>query len=550
MKRARVVPWMLALVALLLARRASADQIAADKLPETPAALPADKAEAQYLRGVHAHVHKRWADNFLRLSAEKLPANNPLNQPGLNAEVDLVVTADGQLMSAKVARSSGFAGFDDAVIEVLRDAVPFPLPPPAIRSDDDKMHLHWVFARDQRRCAGLNVVRTYEPVNAVLPKLLRSGRRDEALKRVAMARSAGVPADPAFTLLASDWIKATLHEPWATIRQAESVAALKDDAGVAWLKNALRRPELAGEAGVALVALKVPVCPLVKNWFDSQTWTDHETAAVALATSPDPACAPGLMALLQNAKARPEARAAAAVALGPIDDAEARKLLATTAKEEKNAKVRAAAMLAQVRPNAGRSKVVAVVPFLRDPSPDIRSAAAAVVVRAGGDANLEDLYVLFKDTDQRAALATLREIERVRSEPATELISRLAKRPFLAVQKLAAQMLIRRGARDHYLVLRPYLDAKVDPELRGLALVTADEPAMQAAAADPTLGINFYRARLARGERDKAADWFIARGASLPPPTQVLAMLEWLASAPAEPATAAVSKPAPAKKAP
>ena len=403
-----------------------------------------------------------------------------------------------------------------------------------------------MFARDQRRCAGLSVVRAFEPVEVVLPKLLRSGRRDEALKRVAMARAAGVPADAAFTLLANDWLKSTLNEPWATVRQAEKVAALKDEAGINWLKNALRRPELAGEAGVALVALKVPVCPLVKNWFDSQTWTDHETAAVALATSPDPACAPGLIALFQNTKARPEARAAAAVALGPIDNAEARKLLATAAKEEKNAKVRAAAMLAQVRPDAGRGKVVAVVPFLRDPSPEVRSAAAAVVVRAGGDANLNDLYVLFQDTDQRAALAALRELERVRTPAATELIARLAKRPYLAVQKLAAQMLIRRNARDHFLVLRPYLDTKVDPELRALALVTADDAMMQAAAADPTLGINFYRARLARGERDKAVDWFIANGASLPPPVQVQAMMEWLATAPPAPTTAA-AKPGPAK---
>ena len=98
-------------------------------MPEAAAAQPEDKTEAEYLRTMHAHVHRRWADNFLRLSAEKLPANNPLNQPKLTAEVDLVVTADGQLLSAKVVRGSGFGGFDDAAIEVLRDAVPFPLPP-------------------------------------------------------------------------------------------------------------------------------------------------------------------------------------------------------------------------------------------------------------------------------------------------------------------------------------------------------------------------------------------------------------------------------------
>ena len=54
----------------------------------------------------------------------------------------------------------------------------------AVRSDDDRLHAHWVFARDQRRCAGVAITRTYEPVEVALPKLLRAGRRDEALKRV------------------------------------------------------------------------------------------------------------------------------------------------------------------------------------------------------------------------------------------------------------------------------------------------------------------------------------------------------------------------------
>jgi HEAT repeat protein len=526
--------WSLALVGGLLfpLRRAAAEPIAADKLPEAPLAAPGSGPEAAYLKVLHGHIHKRWADNFLRLAGEKLPAINPLNQPGLTAEADIVVAPDGQLISARITRASGFLGFDDAILEVLRDSVPYPTPPPAARSDDERFHAHWVFARDQRRCAGVAATRTYDPVEVALPKLLRSGRRDEALKRVSMTRGAGQPADPMFTLLAADWIKSAIHEPWATVRMARLLAERGDDAGNKWLMNAVRRPELAADAGSALVAVKAPLCPLVKAWFESDNWSDHQLAAVALATSPDPACAPGLVKLLQNTKAQPAARAAAAVALGPIDSDEARKALSAAAKEESTAApVRAAAMLALIKPNAGRPKVIAMEKYLRDPSPEMRAAAAAGVVRAGGSTNLDDLYVLFKDDDVRPALAALKELERVPSEEANKLIARLAKRPQIEVQKAAAALLVRRNARDHYVTLKPFLEPKSDPELRALALAGLDEPQLQSAAADPSLGLGVYRARLARGEREQAIDWFLARGAKLQPPQQAEAMADWVSTA-------------------
>jgi TonB family protein len=531
MKRSGVWWFALALGLTLPPRRAAADAIPADKLPETPMADRSGGPEGDYLRTLHAHIHKRWAENFLRLAAEKLPPINPLNQPGLTAEADIVVAPDGQLISARIARASGFLGFDDAILEVLRDSVPFPRPPNQVRSDDDKFHAHWVFARDQRRCAGVAVLRTYDPIDTALPKLLRAGRRDEALKRVGMTRAAGQPAEAMFSLLAASWVKAAIHEPWATVRMARLLAERGDDDGSKWLKNAVRRPELAADAGAALVAAKVPLCPLLKGWFDSDDWSDHQVAAVALANAGDPACAAGLAKLLANTKARPDARAAAAVALGSIDADEAKKALAAAAKEDNPvAAVRAAALLAQIRPNAGRPKVIAMGRFLRDPAPEMRAAAAAGVVRAGGSSNLDDLYVLFKDNDARPALAALRELERVPSEEATKLIARLVKRPQRDVQKLAAEMLIRRNARDYYVTLKSFLDPKTEPDLRALALAGVDEAALQAAAADATLGSGVYRARLARGEREQAIDWFLARGSSLQPNMQAEAMADWLTS--------------------
>lgn len=476
------------LVSAALNSSALAAALPADKLPEQPLTLPPPGPEATYLTAMHAHIHRRWTDNFLRLISEKLELSNPLNVPDRSAEVDVVISGDGQLLSAKITRSSGFPGFDDAIIEILRDAVPYPKPPVEVRSDDDNLRLHWVFARDQRRCAGLVVTRTYDPIVTALPKLLHQGRRDEALKRVALARGSGVHVEPQLTLLALDWIKAALHQPYASVAMARTLGARGDAEAIKWLRSAVRRPELAADAGAALAALKIPVCPLVKDAFDSQNWADHQPAALALATAGETACVPGLVKLLSNAKAHPEARAAAAVALGNIEDPAAKKALSEAAKDS-NPTVHGAAMLAQIRPGAGRRAVIAMEVYLRDPAPDLRAAAAAGVVRAGGDTNLADLYVLFKDSDARPALAALRELERLHTEESTKLVARLVRRPQLDVAKLAADILFQRVARDSYGVLKAYLDPNTAPPMRGRALVVADEGTLRTMAADPNYGI-------------------------------------------------------------
>ena len=531
---------------------AVAATLPADKLSESPLALPPPGPEATYLGKLHAHIHRSWSDNFLRLVGEKLELNNPLNVPDRMAELDIVISADGQLLSTTVARSSGFPGFDDAAVEILRDAVPYPKPPVEVRSDDNNLRLHWVFARDQRRCSGVKVTRAYDPVETALPKLLHQGRRDEALNRVAVARGNGVHVAPQLTLLALDWIKAALHQPYATVAMARILGAQGDADAIKWLKLAVLRPDLAADAGAALTALKIPVCPLVQSAFDSQNWADHQPAAVALATAGETACLPGLTKLLGNPKAHPESRAAAAVALGNIDDPAAKKALSEATKDN-NPMVHGAAMLAQIRPGAGRRGVIAMEVYLRDPAPELRAAAAAGVVRAGGDTNLADLYVLFKESDARPALAALRELERLHTNESTKLVAHLVKRPQLEVAKLATDILFRRGAYDSYGVLKPYLDPNTAMPMRGRAMVVADEAQLRSASADPSLGIWVYRARLVRGEPDLAADWFIAYGTKLQPSAQADAMTEWIVHAPppgAAPPVAAKAAPAPAPVAP
>jgi TonB family protein len=525
--------------------RATADMIPADKLAEPALNDKLPAPEAEYLRRIHAHIHKRWADNFVRLIGEQIPAANPLNEPGRTAEVDLTVAADGQVVSSRITTSSGFPGFDDAITEILHDSIPFPRPPEAVRSDDDHLHVHWVFARDQRRCSGVTILHVQDPLEISLPKLLRTGRGAEALARVSAARAAGIHAEPMMSTLANEWARQSIHEPWASPRMVRQRADRGDTNAIDWLKAAVKRPELARAAGEALAANKVPVCPLVKAAFDSQSWPDHQVAAQALATAGEAACAPQLVKLLENVKARPEARVAAAVALGPIDDPAAKAALATAAKEEKNEAVRAAAILAQVRPNAGRGKVLAMVQIIRDPSAELRATACAGIVRAGGDSNLEDLYVLFKDSDPRPSEATLRELDRLHTDEALKLVARLARRPQLSVQKLAAEILIRRRARLGFSALKSYMDpANTDNQLRGMALVAADDAVLASLAEDPKMAIWVYRANLAHGERDRAADWLLAHGPKMTPADLAEALVDWLETSDSLPvATADARKP-------
>jgi TonB family protein len=506
---------------------AQAAALPADKLPESPLPLPPPGPEATYLTAVHARIHGRWSDNFLRLITEKLELNNPLNVPDRSAEVDLVIATDGQLVSSQISRSSGFPGFDDAVLEIVRDAVPYPRPPVEVRSDDGATRLHWLFARDQRRDTGLSVRKTYDPVAAALPRLLQQGRREEALNRVVIARGNGEHVGEQFTLLALDWVKASLHQPWTTARMAKLLAARGDADAIKWLKQAVRRPDLAASAGEALTSLKIPVCPLVKDPLENGSPLDMHTAANALATAGEAACLPGLAKLLATGKLPPDARAAAATAMGAIDDPSVGKAL-KAATDDNNPMVKGAALLAMIRPGAGRGKVFMVEPYLRDPQAPLRAAAAAGVVRAGGDANLADLYVLFKENDVRPSLAALKELEHLQTQASTELISRLMHRPQQDVQRAAADILIRRGARDSFGSFKSFLDPQADPAMRGRALVAADDATLLAASKDPRLGIWVFRALMLRGEPDQAADWFIAHGSKMTPDGQADAMADWV----------------------
>jgi hypothetical protein len=527
------------LAAVFASGRAAAAPLPSDKIAEP--AIMGGPNDLEYLKKIHGHVHKRWADNFLALIGQNLAVGNPLNDASRVAEADVVISAGGKLVSATITKSSGFAGFDDAVPEVLKDSVPFPAPPQASRSDDDNLHLHWVFARDERRCSGVVVLHVDDPLEIAIPKLMKAGRRDELFARIAAARRGGLHAEPPMTGLANEWLRGAGKEKWVTLKIAGALAAHGDADAIAFLKAAVTKPADARAAGAILAANKIAICPLVKTALEGANAAEQLTAAQALATSSETACVPGLVKMLENGKLKAEARAAAATALGPVDDDAAKAALATAAKDEGNVAVKAAASLAQIRPNAGRAKMLAMVRLLKEPSVEMRAAGSAGVVRAGGDSDFNDLYMLFKDTDPRPAEATLRELERLPGEEATKYIAKLMRRPLVPVQRLAAELLVKRHAKSTFAAFSGFLDSK-DAELKGLGLVAADDSKLAGMGADAKMGIWVYRALLARSERDRAADWLLAALPTLQPGQQADAMVDWLVSAEAPTATASKTK--------
>jgi TonB family protein len=510
-----------------------------DKTPEPP--ITATGPEGEFLKAVHARVHRRWADNFLAYATQKLPPNNPVNDPTRLATYQIVLSGDGQLASAKLIKSSGFLGFDDAAAEVLRDSVPFPRAPIGVRSDDGTVRLRWSFARDARRCSGIALERFEEPLEVAAPKLLKGDRPDEVVRRVSAARAGGAPIEPLVTTMARSWLKAMINTPSFPVRGARLLAEEGDSAAIKWLQIAVKRPEIAVEASEALAAKKIPVCPLVKAAFGSQNWADQQNAALSLQASGEPDCQPGLIALLKNEKAGAGPRAAAAAALGAYQDEAARNAL-TGAARDASPTVKAAAILASVRPGSGRAKMLGLAPHLRDPAAEVRAAAAAGMVRAGGDAALPELAFVLKDPDPRPAEAVALECAKLKTEESGKFLAALLERRQPQVQIVAARALVQRRDRERFSALGRFLDPKIDkstPELFGLALVAADPATLDRMLSSARYGLSVYRARLARGEREAAATWLLANLAKLPPPRQTEVVLDWLTTQePATPETA------------
>lgn len=153
-----------------------------------PAPPPVDtKARgATFLTAVAAHVQPAWGQ-FLEDCRLRLPKEHPLNDASLHAVVDLVVQRDGRIADVTMVRGSGNGDFDTAVFDILHDASPVAEPSADLESDDEKVHVRWLFARDRRQAGPANgqIVAVEMPIVGVVDRYLAKGELAKAAMRVA-----------------------------------------------------------------------------------------------------------------------------------------------------------------------------------------------------------------------------------------------------------------------------------------------------------------------------------------------------------------------------
>ncbi|HSR99771.1 MAG TPA: TonB C-terminal domain-containing protein [Kofleriaceae bacterium] len=270
-----------------------------------PPPVPADPSArgASYLGQLAALLQPPWGD-FLEDCRLRLPADHPLNAPGLAATFELAIDRGGKIVERKQIETSGNGDFDTAVSDVLADASPLPAPPEALLSDDERAHVRWQFARDRRQAgpATARVVFVELPLLGVIEGLLARGQLERAARRTSSAAA----TDPDRGAAAERVMIAALREAMASPDGAARRAAIE-------ACGRARVHELSPSVRAELVATADPELRLA--------------AITAVGALVDRAAAPALVFALTEELAQQArsaiARVSALVAIGHAQDAAA-----------------------------------------------------------------------------------------------------------------------------------------------------------------------------------------------------------------------------------
>lgn len=183
---------------------------AAPALAAPPAIDPGARG-APYLTAVARELQPRWAQ-FLDDCRLRLPPTHPLNTQGLEAHASLVIDRSGRVVDVAIA-PSGNPDFDRAVADVVEEVAVVEVPPFELLSDDDQLHLAWLFARDARQAgpATATVERRVLPITEVISRLLATGALPRAARRVLTI----APGDPVRLVTAELVMHAALREALA-----------------------------------------------------------------------------------------------------------------------------------------------------------------------------------------------------------------------------------------------------------------------------------------------------------------------------------------------
>jgi TonB family protein len=542
MLRFRALALGLLLAAVLAARPAAAQAPKVQRAEEPP--ITTSGAEGDYLRALHRIIHFRWANQFIELVADKRPPSDALNNPNLEAEVLFTVRWDGSPAEVTVSHSSGVAVFDQAAVAAVKGNRPYPVPPIDVYGDDGVAHFRWIFARDYRLCSGGEVNRVEAPLAEALPRLFYQGRIKEALLRVARYTRAG--DGNAMTTFARAWLGRRQSDTVLDARAAAALVRAGDTRAIDRLKPALGGADTMAIAAPALAAAKVDLCATVRPRLKV---TDTEgilraTRVFQAAGTELPAGSPCIADLgdLYKVDALPgPVRAEILKTLAVVSPASAHRP-ALNALGDSDARVRAAAATAFARPGGGRPTLYRLSPLVKDPSVDVRAAAAGGLVRASGDLANDFVLPLVKARDTQPLLAMAPELGKETSAASLDLLAKMQKRaePELRMPVLAA-LGQRTDQAGRALFQTAAAVVKKDPyasaEARRIVYANADVKELQPLMTDPALGLLGFKALLRAQRHSEAMGWLVTQFDRLPPETLIDALGAWLQNPPAHAAS-------------
>jgi TonB family protein len=470
-------------------------------------AIHADGRAEPYLKALHAKVHRLWTDSFLVMAEGQLPKDHPINVPSRAAELEVVLTSKGKLAQVKLGKTSGSDDFDSSAVDVIKAAVPFGAAPDEVLSDDGQAHIRWTLARDHRRCSGASIDIQTSPLDEGVPMLVAQGREDVALERLRTADPA--ERQVAFTRFARAWLDRAENDDSLAVRVAVANARAGDDRGAERLRKAIAKNEQVELAGQGLRLLKTGWCTLAK--------------------APEGECLAATIGLAKNRQAPTTERTLAIEGLGKRDEPDAKAALKELLKDSAPT-IRAAAIGADARPGAGKGAVFRLTALLRDPSIEVRSAAAAALVRVGGDDVLAQLFLLFKEKDVRPYQAVARALGGLTGEPSAQLLGRFLRKDDRRIQLAGARALARRHDPAAQAAKAP-LTRGTDAELRFLAAPLLADAEQRKAAAESSEGTTWNDSFIALAEgsgKPSALDWILAQFPKLAPETRIDLMGAWL----------------------
>ena len=512
-----------------------------------------------YLKALHTKVHRLWAESFLLMAEGQLPKDHPINVPTRAVRLEVLLGPEGKLADVTVKQASGSTDFDTSAVDVVKASAPFAVAPEEVLSDDGKAHVVWTFARDDRRCSGAEVELKNFPIDEAVPLLVAQGRESVALERLKAADEK--ERENGFTKFARAWLDRTEDDKDLALQVAAAYASVGVDRGAERLRKAVDFVDggSSAEAEVArgLAALKIPVCPLVRDALAKRTIVDtvslptpgsepsddafvqklkqHESRERVLhltAEGTDGACLAFAIAVANDRRASAVDRMLAISALDHSDGAEPKDTLKALLKDN-DPRVRAAAVAADARAATGKGAVFRLIPLLRDSSTAVRSAAAAGLVHVGGEAVLPQLFLVFRERDPLVYEAVAAELAKLSGPDSATMLAKFLRKDDRRIQLAGARALAARRDESAAKVLSGLTSAS-EPELKLLATAALDAETRAATASD-SKGYTWTESfgSLARGGGSLGAvDWAIAQFPKLEPAARISVAGGWLAARP------------------